>query len=201
MLMTAFFLQACSLQPTLTPNQVQETAIAAPFCTLVGCWDNLLIKFTGESPIDFIVKVEDISGRVGAIECLENKQTESTNQYGTTNRYLLNAPEAKKINQVSSILSFCKSNNGYFNVTTWEDGSIESIVVQCFEAEPNEFGGSCWDKAVSFQSFSPSELKVSVYWNDKIKFETIKPVYESWYPNGQGCEPECQISTVNIELP
>lgn len=203
MLMTAFFLQACLLQPTLTPNQVHETAIAARFCTLADCWDNLLIKFIGESPVDFIVRVEDESGRLGAIQCFEDKQTTSSSRQSTFNGYLLTAPESEKINQLSPILSFCNSNNGYFNMTKWQDESLASVTVQCFESEQHDFinSSSCWDDAVSFASYTPSELTISVYWNGKVKTETVRPVYESYYPNGEYCEPECQRSVINIKLP
>jgi hypothetical protein len=196
-----FFLQACLLQPTLTPKQVEETAISGKMCTLVGCTDGLLINLAGNLPAAYIVKIEDTSGKVGAIQCFKDEQTAPIYPGIITGRYHLNDPEAEKIRQVSPILSFCNSNSGYFSVNTLENSSIDSIAVQCFEEKSNDFSAICWDKAVSFYSFSPSELTVSVYWSDKIKSKTVKPVYESWYPNGQGCEPTCQSSTINIEIP
>jgi hypothetical protein len=203
MLLAAIFLQACSLQPTLTPNQVHETAMAASLCTLADCFDNLLVKLTGESPADFIVRVEDEAGRVGAMQCFEDKQTASSVRHSTFNGYLLTAPESEKINELSPILGFCDSNNGYFNMLEWQDESLASVTVQCFEAEQRDFVNSsaCWDDAVSFASFTPSELTISVYWNGKVKTETVRPVYESDYPNGENCEPECQGSVINIKLP
>jgi hypothetical protein len=202
-LITTLFLQACLSQPTLTPKQVQGTAIAAPFCTLASCWDILHVKLTGEVPVNFIVKVEDVSGRVGAMQCFEDKQASSGSQHSTMDGYLLTDSEAKKISQLSPILGFCKSNTGYFNVTKWQDESLASIVVQCFEAKQNSFinSSSCRDKAVSFASFSPSELTISVYWNEKVKTKTVKPVYQVYYPNGENCEPECRNSVIDIELP
>jgi len=195
-LISIFIVQACLLQPTLSPDHVEQTAIAAPICTLADSWDNLLINFTGEAVTNFLVKVEDNSGNVGAIQCFEDKQPISSNGFST--------PEPEIINQMPPILGLCNSNNGYFSIDKWH-GDTERITVQCFEPKSENFlnYSRCWHerKGVTFASFAPNELTISVYWNGKSKTRTVRPVYENFYPNGKACEPVYKKSTMNMELP
>ena len=196
-LVNLWFLQGCTTQA----NQTRETAELPQACTLIGCHDTLSVSLRGESPAEFMISVKDSSDKVGAIQCFEDKRTITTYEYAL-NVFSLNAPEVKKIGKTSLIDDLCDTENGYIGIKAWKDGFVESITVQCFESDSQEFlNSSCENNGATFESFSPSEVTLSVYWDDKIKTEMIEPLYETFRPNGAGCEPECRNGSLSIELP
>ncbi|MFQ5433570.1 MAG: hypothetical protein ACE5FD_01725 [Anaerolineae bacterium] len=59
----------------------------------------------------------------------------------------------------------------------------------------------CAENAVVFYRFDPDEAIITLRWGeDSIKTEIVHPQYESFFPNGPDCEPECRLGTVDFLL-
>ncbi|RME02654.1 MAG: hypothetical protein D6816_10940 [Bacteroidetes bacterium] len=59
----------------------------------------------------------------------------------------------------------------------------------------------CAENSVVFFRFDPDEAIITLRWGeDSVKTETIHPQYESFFPNGPDCEPECRLGTVDFLL-
>jgi len=59
----------------------------------------------------------------------------------------------------------------------------------------------CEQGRVTFVRFSPDEVTITVSWDGEKVSQSFKPVYESEYPNGPECLPECRIGQVTLIIP
>ena len=59
----------------------------------------------------------------------------------------------------------------------------------------------CTDVGVDFLRFSPDRLTITVKWSDRQASQAFEPAYQSEWPNGPACEPECRIGQISFPLP
>lgn len=59
--------------------------------------------------------------------------------------------------------------------------------------------GPCLDNLIRFPGYAPAEVTASVVWAAGSVAVTVRPRYETVFPNGPGCG-ECLTATITIEL-
>ncbi|MBI3158567.1 MAG: hypothetical protein HYZ26_03080 [Chloroflexi bacterium] len=59
--------------------------------------------------------------------------------------------------------------------------------------------GDCQAGIFTMFNFSPVSIDVTVEWPASSQSVTVEPDYETFRPNGPGCEPECRYGIVTIQ--
>ncbi len=59
----------------------------------------------------------------------------------------------------------------------------------------------CGEGQVTFIEFTPQEVTIDIAWQGGSFSTSSDPTYESFKPNGPGCDPECRTGKIQVELP
>jgi len=59
----------------------------------------------------------------------------------------------------------------------------------------------CKQNGVEFLRFSPDKVTMTIRWGDQQASQTFQPNYQSEWPNGPDCEPECRVGQVTFQVP
>jgi len=94
-----------------------------------------------------------------------------------------------------------------FSVTV-DSPSGEFVNVLCTEGnarfdppEAARWTPACPAGGVTFQGFTPAQIKVSVRWSEAQVAQDFEPVYSEGRPNGPHCEPTCRSARVLVRIP
>jgi hypothetical protein len=60
---------------------------------------------------------------------------------------------------------------------------------------------ACPAGGVTLQDFTPANLSITVRWSDAEVTQDFQPAYASARPNGPGCEPTCQTTRLEFQIP
>lgn len=87
-------------------------------------------------------------------------------------------------------------------VTVRADG--QEFLIACeeeTEASEATMGTDCENGVFTLFEFSPEMVSVEIGWAAGGIIIDATPEYETFRPNGPGCEPECRSGVVTVELP
>jgi hypothetical protein len=73
-----------------------------------------------------------------------------------------------------------------------EVNGFRPLIVEC---TPQSCGNSAY-----FPDFFPAELEVTIETTTSSVTRRFKPEWRTFRPNGEGCEPECKVAVVEIDL-
>jgi hypothetical protein len=90
----------------------------------------------------------------------------------------------------------------YSILLTAQDGKTRSVTcIPGTTSAADDVSAICRNGTVSIYGFTPPGLTVEVTWSEGHYIASFEPVYETFYPNGRFCPPECRIGRISIELP
>lgn len=88
-----------------------------------------------------------------------------------------------------------------------------SVAVHCINDEQNlrptqdlydanPVGQSlCENDGLHLVGFTPDVVDLTLYWDDHIKSQIVRPDYTTYYSTTNKCNPSCKISVVKMHIP
>lgn len=93
------------------------------------------------------------------------------------------------------------------------DQQGDSVSVHCVNDEQhlqptqdlinaNPIGQSlCEDDGLHLVGFTPDVVDLTLYWDDHVKSQIVRPDYTTFHSTANDCNPSCKISVVKMHIP
>ena len=167
--------------------------------------------FPGGRSLRRILRFIKLSGLIVSIICFGLLQSCSSSQ-PPANKPLKTTPCTQ--GNCQDILFIIIDGNLPKNYTVEaSDQQGDSVSVHCVHDEQhlhptqdlysaNPIGQSlCEDDGLHLVGFTPDVVDLTLYWDDHIKSQVVRPDYAIFHSTANVCNPSCKISVVKVHIP